>query len=198
MLCLCFPRISAHTDNNFLLESRMHLIAETYTHFSESGSTAPNCILLLATSKGYLARGNTMQCISNSRQSNSSLYWIIIIIITISHWNQHLRYCLRDGTGNPPTKQVYMGFKNKDIGVVWGRAAQQLWEMLQAEALEGAVGEEGETCGLKVVGEKQSNLVHTKNTGYMRPVITLRRHHTSDQNELRTYLRRGPFQWVLE
>lgn len=161
MFCQCFSRIIAHTDNNFLLESRMQVIAETYTHFSESGSTAPNCILLLATSKGYLAWGNTMRCINNSRQSNLSQYWIIINVIIISHWNQHLRYCLSDGTGNSPTKQVYMGFQNKDIGVVWGRAAQQLWEMLQAEALEGTVGEEGETCGLKGVEEKQSNLVNT-------------------------------------
>lgn len=188
MFCLCFSRI------NCLLESRIQLIAETYTHFSESGSTAPNCILLLATSKGYLVLGNK---ISYFRQSNSSQYWIIIIII-ISYWNQHLRYCLSDGTSNSPTKQVYMGFQNKDIGVVWGRAAQQLWEMLQAEALEGAVGEEGETCKSQVVGEKLSNLVNTKNTGYIRSLITVKRYHTSGQNKLNPYLRKGPFQWVLE
>lgn len=34
-------------------------IGDTYTHFSESGSMDPNCILLLATSKGYLVRKGT-------------------------------------------------------------------------------------------------------------------------------------------
>lgn len=32
------------------------VICDTYTHLSESGSTDPNCILLLATSRGYLSK----------------------------------------------------------------------------------------------------------------------------------------------
>lgn len=75
-----------------------------------------------------------------------------MIIIIISDWEQSLRYRLSDGAGNSSAKQVDVRFQNKDVRVVWGGAAQQLWEMFQAEALQGPVGEEGETCRSQVVG----------------------------------------------
>lgn len=61
----------------------------------------------------------------------------------------HLRYCLSDGSGDPSTEQINLGLQNEDIGVVRGGATQQLWEVFQAEALQGAKGEEWETWRMK-------------------------------------------------
>lgn len=55
---------------------------------------------------------------------------------------QHLRNRLSDGAGDTSTEQVNLGFQNEDIRVVGGGAPQQLWEMFQTEALQGAEGEE--------------------------------------------------------
>lgn len=72
-----------------------------------------------------------------------------------------------------------MRLQNKDVGVVGGGAAQPLWEMFQAEALQGAVGEEGETCRFEVIGQKQSNLLGQTRTGYIQSLITVKRWNTS-------------------
>lgn len=61
----------------FLL--RMSAMADTYTHISESGSTAPNCILLLATSRGYLVLGKRMQR-RHLRKSHIITFTVIIVI----------------------------------------------------------------------------------------------------------------------
>lgn len=72
---------------------------------------------------------------------------------------QHLRYCLRDGTGNPSTEEVDVGFQDEDIGVVWGRTSQQLWEVFQAKTLQGAIGEEWETWKIRKGGRYKVKLM---------------------------------------
>lgn len=68
-----------------------------------------------------------------------------------------------------------MRFQDKDIGVVGGGATKQLWEMFQAEALQGAVGEEGETCRFQVIGQKQSNLLGQTRICDTQSLITVKR-----------------------
>lgn len=53
---------------------------ETYQHFSESGSTAPNCIRLRVTSRGYLGKWKSIffHCSYKYNKCNYSYYKITI------------------------------------------------------------------------------------------------------------------------
>lgn len=136
----------------------------TYVHFSESGSTAPSCILLLATSKGYLRGGRMWKisqqqiCVINNKHLPAAVKWISHIVSLLlmlrpksflAVRRHHSRYCLCDGTGDASTEQVDVRLQNQDIGVVGRRPSQQLREVFQAEALQGAIGEEGKPWRMK-------------------------------------------------
>lgn len=110
---------------------------DTYTHFSESGRMAPNCILLRATSKGYLKPEKVQR-----QPRCQPTAWV--------RTPRHLRYRLSDGTGHAAAEQVHVGFQDQDIGVVWRRVTQELWEMFEAKALQRTEGEEWESWRVEV------------------------------------------------
>lgn len=86
-------------------------------------------------------------------------------------WQKHLRYCLSDGTRDPSTEQVHMRFQNEDIRVVRGGAAQYLWEMFQAETLQGTKGKEWETWKINRVGDKVKLVKHREHWSHMLTMI---------------------------
>lgn len=114
---------------------------------------APNCILLRATSKGYLMGRNTKDKSTITKSSNKPRLQLTVQLSCKQETSlpAHLRYCLSDGSGNTSTEQVDVGFQNEDIRVVWGGTSKHLRKVFQAEALQGAEGEEWKTCKVKTI-----------------------------------------------